>query len=135
MRQDGSGCRDIKILLGVYVLGGLRGHQETRVRTHLARCARCRSEYEELADVPALLDMITGEEAAAAARLSDQAGPLDVKTGEPAEQKAGAPVDGTELPRPLPLRRARSGSRTRVSVSRPDNSPDNPAKPGPAFRR
>jgi Putative zinc-finger len=114
VRQDASGCRDITILLGVYVLGGLRGHQETRVRTHLARCARCRGEYEELAEVPALLDMLTSEEAVAAARLSDQAGALGGKTGEPTDDKAGTPADVTELPRRLPLRRARSDGRTRV---------------------
>jgi hypothetical protein len=135
VRQDASGCRDVRILLGVYVLGGLRGHQETRVRTHLARCAACRGEYEKLADVPALLDMITGEEAVAAGRLFDRAGALDGRPGEPAEEKAPAPVDGTGLPRPLPLRRPRSGGRSRVTVSRPDNSPDNPAEPGTTLRR
>ncbi len=80
------------MLLGVYVLGGLRGHQEVRVRAHLTRCARCRAEYEELAEVPALLDMITGEEAAEAEEPAEQAGALD---------------DGAGLPRPLPSRRSR----------------------------
>jgi predicted anti-sigma-YlaC factor YlaD len=53
-----AACRQIRALLGVYVLGGLRGQQETRVRAHLASCGRCRAEYEELAEVPAFLDLI-----------------------------------------------------------------------------
>jgi predicted anti-sigma-YlaC factor YlaD len=73
MKRHGSGCGHIQILLGVYVLGGLRGHEETQVRAHLACCARCRAEYEELAEVPTLLDMITREEAAGTERLPDQA--------------------------------------------------------------
>ena len=119
MRQGAPGCSDIRILLGVYVLGGLRGHQEIRVSTHLARCARCRGEYEELADVPGLLDMITAEEAVAVASLPDRAGlpdraeVLDGTIGEPAKERAAAAVDGTELPRPVPLRRPRSGGPTR----------------------
>jgi len=101
MRPTGPTCKHVKTLLGVYVLGGLRGHQETRVTTHLARCARCRAEYEELAEVPALLDMITGEEAAEAGRLADVPGGGEER---PAAQ-AGAASDG-EPPCPLPLRRA-----------------------------
>lgn len=64
MRRSGPVCGQIATLLGVYVLGGLRGRQEIQVRTHLSGCARCRAEYEELAAVPALLDLITTEEAA-----------------------------------------------------------------------
>jgi hypothetical protein len=105
MTGSGPACRQVKVLLGVYVLGGLRGYQETRVGTHLARCARCRAEYEELAEVPALLDMITGEEAAEAERLPGQAGALGDGAGEPAEQ-AGVLDDEAEMPSPLPIRRA-----------------------------
>src|SRR5260221_8036136 len=49
MRRDGPACRQVQILLGVYVLGGLRGQQETWGRTHLAPCGRCRAEYGEMA--------------------------------------------------------------------------------------
>jgi predicted anti-sigma-YlaC factor YlaD len=59
-------CRQIRVLLGVYVLGGLRGQQEARVRIHLTGCDRCRAEYDELAEVPAFLDLIRDEEAAGA---------------------------------------------------------------------
>jgi predicted anti-sigma-YlaC factor YlaD len=64
MSPGGTACRQIRRLLGVYVLGGLRGAQEAQVTAHLGGCARCRAEYEELAEVPALLDLITAEEAA-----------------------------------------------------------------------
>jgi predicted anti-sigma-YlaC factor YlaD len=94
VRQDGSDCRHIEILLSVYVLGGLRGYQVDRVRAHLARCRRCQGEYEELAQVPALLALITGEQAAAAT-LADQTGTLDERSRAPAKQERG-PDDGTE---------------------------------------
>ena len=56
-------CQRVGILLGVFVLGGLRGHEEFLVRTHLAGCRQCQAEYEELAEVPGLLDLLTPEEA------------------------------------------------------------------------
>jgi hypothetical protein len=105
MRHTGRACRDVKILLGVYVLGGLRGSQESGVRTHLADCARCRAEYEELTEVPALLDMLTSEEAAGAGKLPGLAGGPGESAEEPTTP-ADAPQDGAELPSPLRLRRA-----------------------------
>ena len=69
MTRGNPACRRARILLGVFVLGGLQGRQESMVRAHLAACSQCRAEYEELADVPALLDMITAEEAAGAEGL------------------------------------------------------------------
>ena len=54
----------VRLLLGVYVLGGLSEHEEYSVRTHLSRCAQCRAEYDELAGVPALLDLIAEDKTA-----------------------------------------------------------------------
>jgi predicted anti-sigma-YlaC factor YlaD len=71
MRMKGLGGRHVTFLLGVYVLGGLRGPEEARVREHLTRCARCRAEYEDLAEVPVLLNMITADEAADAQGLAE----------------------------------------------------------------
>jgi hypothetical protein len=71
IRKSLSG-RHLTVLMGVYVLGGLRGRQEDRVRAHLTRCPRCWAEYEDLAEVPLLLNMITAEEAADAAGLTQQ---------------------------------------------------------------
>ena len=109
MSRGGTRCRQIGILLGVYVLGGLRGHQETQVSEHLARCAQCQAEYEELAEVPALLDMITGEEAAGTQRLPDQAAALDggaeVPEAAAPDAGAGVPDAGAGVAGLLPLRR------------------------------
>jgi predicted anti-sigma-YlaC factor YlaD len=64
MTRNGGACARVKMLLGVYVLGGLRGTKEARVRAHLKRCIPCRAEYDELAEIIPFLDMITGAEAA-----------------------------------------------------------------------
>jgi len=44
--------RHVSMLLGVYVLGGLRGRQAARVTAHLSQCDRCRAEHRELARFP-----------------------------------------------------------------------------------
>jgi hypothetical protein len=103
VRRTGRTCGQVRILLGVYVLGGLRGAQEARVATHLAGCARCRAEYEELAEVPALLDMLTSEEATGGGELPAPAEGAGESAEEPATQ-ADAPAHAAEVPRPLPLR-------------------------------
>jgi anti-sigma factor RsiW len=97
MRRSEPACWQVAMLLGVYVLGGLRGHQETQVRAHLSRCARCRAEYEELAEVPALLDLITAEEAADAGGPPGQAPAADERVTNAAEQVAS---DAAEVPLP-----------------------------------
>lgn len=85
MRGGPPTCRQVRVLLGVYVLGGLRGGQESRVRAHLERCVRCRAEHAELAEVPAFLDMITSAEAAEAGKLPDHAPGRNERAGEQAE--------------------------------------------------
>jgi predicted anti-sigma-YlaC factor YlaD len=75
MTQSSPACGRLRILLGAFVLGGLRGREEALVKAHLAGCAQCRAEYQELAEVPALLDLITAEKAADAGELPDQEGP------------------------------------------------------------
>lgn len=54
--DDGS-CRT-RFLLGAYVLGGLSDREEAAVEAHLSYCAGCQAEYEELACVPELLDLL-----------------------------------------------------------------------------
>jgi anti-sigma factor RsiW len=83
-------CQRVGILLGVLVLGGLSGQEELLVRTHLAGCPRCQAEYEELAEVPALLDLLTPEEAAHAGDAVDSAVP-----GSPGSWQPGfVPING-----------------------------------------
>ena len=57
-------CQQVADLLGAFVLGGLRGREESLVRTHLTDCERCQAEHDELAEVPALLGLLTPEQAA-----------------------------------------------------------------------
>jgi anti-sigma factor RsiW len=105
MRGKDLACRRITILLGAYVLGGLRDHQEAQVKTHLSWCSRCSAEYEELAVVPALLDMISGEEAGGAVDEDEAGGAVDESAQLPVAQAVcDGDGDGTVLPYPLPLR-------------------------------
>ncbi len=62
-----------RVALGSYALGALDPGEADRVRTHLMECAACRTEYRELAGVPALLARISEAEMSA----------------EPAEPSAG----------------------------------------------
>jgi anti-sigma factor RsiW len=118
MRPEGPACEQVKVLLGVYVLGGLRGYQKTRVKTHLARCSRCRAEYEELAELPALLDMITGKEAAEAGRLAGPAGVPDGASQGPDAQpgaagdQAAAQPGGAAAERPAAAQASAAGDCT-----------------------
>jgi anti-sigma factor RsiW len=97
MRRSRPACGQVTILLGAYTLGGLRGHQETQVRAHLSHCARCRAEAEQLAEVPAFLDLITAEEAAAAEGPLGQAPAVGERVTKSAEQAASDGVGGYPL--------------------------------------
>lgn len=52
-------------LLGAYLLGGLDPEEEAAFRDHLANCADCRHELEELESLPALLDAVPAADAVA----------------------------------------------------------------------
>jgi Putative zinc-finger len=91
VRPNALACRHITALLGAYVLGGLRGQQETRVRTHLARCDLCRAEYQELAEVTVFLDMLTTEEAAGTEEPTGLASLPGAEPG-PGRETAAPPV-------------------------------------------
>lgn len=52
-------------LLGAYLLGGLEPADALRFEQHLAGCADCRRELDELASLPALLDAVPVAEAVA----------------------------------------------------------------------
>lgn len=54
-----------RIALGSYALGALDPLEADQVRRHLVECAACRTEYRELAAVPAILARITETEMAA----------------------------------------------------------------------
>jgi hypothetical protein len=60
-----TGCRDIRPELGGYVLGGLEPEEAAVVRQHIDRCAKCASEHASLMELPGLLDLAQGIDAAA----------------------------------------------------------------------
>jgi hypothetical protein len=56
---------DLHQLLGAYVLGGLEPAEASLFEQHLAGCADCRRELDELASLPALLDALPVADAVA----------------------------------------------------------------------
>ncbi|MGO4805896.1 zf-HC2 domain-containing protein [Arthrobacter sp. 2MCAF15] len=56
---------DLHQLLGAYLLGGLERDEAETYERHLAVCAECRQELDDLASLPALLDAIPVPDAVA----------------------------------------------------------------------
>jgi hypothetical protein len=88
-------CADVRLLLGVYVLGAAEPAERALVRMHLAWCRDCREELSAVAGLPGLLRRVPADEAdrlfaseADAAGQVDPAGPAD-------------PLAGSALPRLL----------------------------------
>lgn len=75
--MNGNGLHE---LLGAYLLGGLEPAEAAAFDAHLAVCADCRKELDELASIPALLDAVPVPDAvaltAAAAAVRDAAAPV-----------------------------------------------------------
>jgi len=86
MTPGSPACSRVRILLGAFVLGGLRGQEQSLVEAHLAGCAQCRAEYRELAEVPAMLDLLIAGKAADAGEFRDQEGPAPGQPRELAER-------------------------------------------------
>src|SRR4051794_19053408 len=51
-----AACNECRNLLGGYVLHALEPDEVEGVRRHLATCASCAAELEQLAGIPAILD-------------------------------------------------------------------------------
>jgi len=68
-------------LLGAYLLGGLEPQEARLFEDHLAACAQCRQELEQLESVPALLDAVPAADAVAltVAGGANVLSPLDPK--------------------------------------------------------
>ncbi|UKA49318.1 zf-HC2 domain-containing protein [Arthrobacter sp. FW305-123] len=62
-------------LLGAYLLGGLELQEARTFEDHLATCADCRHELEQLESLPALLDSVPAADAVALA-IAGSANPL-----------------------------------------------------------
>jgi anti-sigma factor ChrR (cupin superfamily) len=62
--MTGTGtCEEIRLELGVYVLGAIGAADRSAVGAHLACCADCRDELAELAGLPGLLSRVTADDA------------------------------------------------------------------------
>ena len=56
--MNGVACRDIRLALGVYVVGAIEPAERTIVEVHLSHCPACREELAGLAGLPALLGRV-----------------------------------------------------------------------------
>ncbi|MFD1502746.1 anti-sigma factor family protein [Streptosporangium lutulentum] len=52
-------CEEVRMSLGVYVLGALEPDECVLVEAHLAECADCRAEFDELTGVSAFLGKVS----------------------------------------------------------------------------
>jgi hypothetical protein len=67
MNVTGAGgptCREIRQLLGVYVVGAIDPAERSLVDEHLSTCAACRDELAGLAGLPAMLSRVPAEDVA-----------------------------------------------------------------------
>lgn len=55
---SGPACREMRQLLGVYVVGAIDPAERALVDEHLARCQSCRDELAGLAGLPAMLGRV-----------------------------------------------------------------------------
>jgi predicted anti-sigma-YlaC factor YlaD len=61
--MSGLTCRDVKLSLGVYVVGAIDPADRALVDAHLSHCLECREELAGLAGLPALLGRVPAAEA------------------------------------------------------------------------
>jgi anti-sigma-K factor RskA len=61
---DGPVCREMRQLLGVYVVGAIDPAERSQVDEHLGTCQSCRDELAGLAGLPALLSRVPAEDVA-----------------------------------------------------------------------
>jgi anti-sigma factor RsiW len=60
--SESWGCAEVRLSLGVYVLGAIDPAERALVDAHLATCRECRDELAGLAGIPALLARVNPEE-------------------------------------------------------------------------
>jgi anti-sigma factor RsiW len=99
MSITGAACRQMRQLLGVYVVGAIEPAERALVDDHLAECPYCRDELAALAGLPAMLSRVP---AADVARLAG-----DITALPPAAEPSPELLDSL-------LRRTAAGRRTRL---------------------
>jgi hypothetical protein len=65
----GPACRDIRLLLGVYVLGSIEPAERSVVDEHLTYCQSCRDELAGMAGLPAMLGRVPAVDVEQLSRL------------------------------------------------------------------
>lgn len=60
-------CEEVRISLGVYVLGALDAEEAAEVEAHLETCAECRAELAALSGLPPLLALVSAKDVERAA--------------------------------------------------------------------
>ncbi|HXW43257.1 MAG TPA: zf-HC2 domain-containing protein [Streptosporangiaceae bacterium] len=61
---SGPACRDVRLLLGVYVVGAIDPAERAEVDEHLSECQACRDELAGLAGLPAMLGRVPAADVA-----------------------------------------------------------------------
>lgn len=61
---DGPACRELRQLLGVYVVGAIDPAERAMVDQHLGTCSACRDELAGLAGLPAMLSRVPAQDVA-----------------------------------------------------------------------
>ncbi len=61
--MSGPTCRDIRLALGVYVVGAIDPSERTIVDIHLSHCPECREELAAMAGLPSLLGRVPASDA------------------------------------------------------------------------
>ena len=61
--MSGPTCRDIRLSLGVYVVGAIDPSERTIVDIHLSHCPECREELAGMAGLPSLLGRVPASDA------------------------------------------------------------------------
>ena len=85
-------CRDIRHLLGVYVLGAIDPAERSQVDRHLSACPDCREELAGLASLPALLRRVPVAEAQQVAEEGED----DPADSQPSELMLRSLLDRTQ---------------------------------------
>ena len=85
-------CRDIRHLLGVYVLGAIDPAERSQVDRHLSACPDCREELAGLASLPALLRRVPVAEAQQVAEEGED----DLADSQPSELMLRSLLDRTQ---------------------------------------
>jgi predicted anti-sigma-YlaC factor YlaD len=94
MTQQTMDCQEVRLSLGVYVLGAIDPAERAQVDSHLASCRDCRDELAGLAGLPALLARVGVEEAIALAE-SDGPPPAEDEEQPPPRELVGTVLDLT----------------------------------------